>query len=754
MRVLWRRPLASGAVCFSLVLCVLLRVGKPVRLTVLGIACVLFAAVCLYALWKRNMRRCLLPLLCILGLLLGSLCAHWFVEWRYAPVKELSGKTVSAEGFVIEREASTSYSSLMRVQLESLDGRKASLQATVTFEYASALQAGDVFRLEGIVCPFDEEQEFDEEQYWLSEGCLLKLRVPEEGACERIGEKDHHPRVLLAHWNEVMSSRLYHAVGKEEGGLAVALLLGNRSYLAPETTLAFERTGTTHLLALSGLHVSVLVGFLELVLRWLRMKKKARLVLIMTSVVLYTGLTGFAMSMVRAAIMMLLVGAAFYAAEEYDAFTALTVALAGILGLMPYAVYDLSLWMSFLSAGAIIVFIPLWEWIQEMLYNRLRWKKRWIKLLASVLSGLFVGIAANLSLMLLSVSVFGSVSVLSVPATILLIPPTSLLLILSIPALLFSSCPVLTFLPRLLSDVTVRATEWLASADGILFYMDSVPILAVLFILTGMLILLALLYVPNKRAWLFALPLLLAILAFFMSGFGVGFPGDQLEVRLADASGGEVMLMSENGRTVAIDASDGSAVGAILLVKMANASGCTEIDDLIITRYFNKNNYFLAELLSEIRVDRVRLPMPQTRAEEAMAKRLCEEVKPYGTEIVWDLDGLAIEDLACTTFLSASATGSVGSRVLLSFVYGEERITYLTGAILGEPGLSIEASACCLVSDWLILGQRATGDRTPYSSKDTCTVYLPDATLKYKLPPNLQDTVEFYRDAILQFSIS
>ncbi len=753
MRVLWRRPLAGGAFFFIVALMPLLRTSLPVRLTMLCAAGLVFLTITLYALFRRAWRPYLVVLLWTAGLLFGSLSAHLFVEWYCAPTKGLAGKAVMAEGLVIEREEATSYSAVMRVRLTHLNGERVFMKAELEFSYASALQAGDTFCLEGTVSPTDPIEGIGEEQYLLSRGCLLRISCADEDPCEKTGEKPLDVGVLLSHLNHRLSSRLYHAVGKEAGGLAVALLLGNRSYLSPTTSLAFERTGTTHLLALSGLHVSVLMGFLELVLRKLRLPRRWRLVVIMSAVVLYTALTGFAMSMVRAAIMMLLVGAAFYVAEEYDAFTALMVALAGILGLMPYAVYDLSLWMSFLSAGAIIVFIPLWEWMQELLYDRLSREKRWVRLLASVLSGLFVGLAANLALMLLSALKFGSVSILSIPATILLIPPTSALLILSIPALLFSACPFLVFLPRLLSRVTVCAVEWVSRADGILFPMESTPILVALCIMTISLILLALLYVPKKRAWLFALPLLPAVIAFLMSGFGVGYPREGLHASISKTAGGEVLLLAGEGACVAVDASDGSATGAFLLATMAAEQGCTEIDDLVITRYINKNTYFLSTLLSELRVRRVRLPEPKNDAERAMADRLCEVAETHGSEVIWNFERLAVEDLSCTAYLSTPAVGSIGARVLISFSYRGEEITYLSTSILEEREHRGEADELCRLSEYLIVGSRAAGDKSIQASDTVRAIYLSDADMAEKLTVGADRICVLQKKQITYFSI-
>jgi competence protein ComEC len=73
--------------------------------------------------------------------------------------------------------------------------------------------------------------------------------------------------------------------------------------LSPETNEAYRNAGLSHLLAISGLHLSVLVAMLRKLLFAFRLRKQVREVIALLVILLYCFLTGFSPSIVRAAVM-------------------------------------------------------------------------------------------------------------------------------------------------------------------------------------------------------------------------------------------------------------------------------------------------------------------------------------------------------------------------------------------------------------------------------------------------------------------
>ena len=164
----------------------------------------------------------------------------------------------------------------------------------------------------------------------------------------------------------------------------------------------------------------ILIGFAELLLRKMRLPKLVRSILIPLLALGYLCLTGFSLSTVRAVLMACVLYLAFLSRARYDSFTALCAALMLILFVTPYAVWDLSLWMSFLAAAAIVIFSPACQKFLEERKQNWRLPMWCFSPVRGFLTALFVGVIANLGLLLLSAVTFGELSILSVPVTMLL----------------------------------------------------------------------------------------------------------------------------------------------------------------------------------------------------------------------------------------------------------------------------------------------------------------------------------------------
>lgn len=139
-------------------------------------------------------------------------------------------------------------------------------------------------------------------------------------------------------------------------GAAKGMLLGDKSDLDEQTLSAFRDTGTAHLLAVSGLHVSVLAGAFSLLFRknaWVRFFAVAAFV------ALYAALTAFSPSVVRAGVMILFVLLAFPLRKRLDPVSSLSAAFVFVLLVNPYALWYAGFQLSFCAVYGLILLAPL-----------------------------------------------------------------------------------------------------------------------------------------------------------------------------------------------------------------------------------------------------------------------------------------------------------------------------------------------------------------------------------------------------------
>ncbi len=141
----------------------------------------------------------------------------------------------------------------------------------------------------------------------------------------------------------------------EQAPLAKALILGIREDLPEETTQAFRSAGVAHVLAVSGLHVSLLVMFLNFVLKKLNLSPRVLLLIFTLLLFGYCRLLDFSASIVRASLLTLiyLLGKALH--RRVDPLTSLAAAFLLILLVRPLDLFSLGFQLSFLAVAGIIL---------------------------------------------------------------------------------------------------------------------------------------------------------------------------------------------------------------------------------------------------------------------------------------------------------------------------------------------------------------------------------------------------------------
>jgi len=149
-----------------------------------------------------------------------------------------------------------------------------------------------------------------------------------------------------------------------EAAVLKALIIGDSSGVAPNIRQAFTRTGTSHILAISGLHISIVASIAFALLRWVlswipfmlrhAWTRKGAALLTLLPVTLYALVAGFSPSTQRALIMVALFLLAFLAEREGDLLNTLALAALVILCVRPAALFSISFQLSFAAVLAIV----------------------------------------------------------------------------------------------------------------------------------------------------------------------------------------------------------------------------------------------------------------------------------------------------------------------------------------------------------------------------------------------------------------
>ncbi|MBR4236734.1 MAG: DNA internalization-related competence protein ComEC/Rec2 [Clostridia bacterium] len=207
-----------------------------------------------------------------------------------------------------------------------------------------------------------------------------------------------------------------------------AVLLGDRSALSDETYEDFSRVGISHLIALSGLHVSAIAFMLDWLLKKLKLPRNARYIFIIVILCMYVLMTGKSNSTIRAVIMYALLCVITMLGYPADTLTRLSCAFLLQLGINPLLISDNGFVLSYASVAALLCFSELFRTVRRQ------------NGLASIWGTIRQSAEASFEVQLFTYpllsAMFYSVPLFSVPVNMLCIPFAMLVLYLGIVVLL------------------------------------------------------------------------------------------------------------------------------------------------------------------------------------------------------------------------------------------------------------------------------------------------------------------------------
>jgi competence protein ComEC len=219
----------------------------------------------------------------------------------------------------------------------------------------------------------------------------------------------------LDHWRTHLGRYMDRWYG-EQGGFMKSLVIGIREDLDPEQFRQFSELGLTHILAISGLHVAVVLGGLASALRLARITRESNLLICMLAVPPYVVLTGASPSAIRAGLMALLALFALRVRIAKDALHLAAMAAIAMLIIQPYYLFDVGFQLSFLVTTGLIIGVPRFSRLLPL-------KPKW---LADTIA---VTTVAQWVSFPITVYYFNQFSLLSWTANLLLVPVLSLIVL-------------------------------------------------------------------------------------------------------------------------------------------------------------------------------------------------------------------------------------------------------------------------------------------------------------------------------------
>ena len=503
--------------------------------------------------------------------------------------------------------------------------------------------------------------------------------------------------------------RLADRLDPETLPLAAALLLGRRDAVDPEINDAFSRTGTTHLLAISGLQLQFLAVVMAVVARSVGLRRRPTFLVVAVGTVVYAALVGLVPSVVRSAAMT--VGACLAGGRDRcsTAGNLFSGAILATIAWNPSDLFDPGCQLSFLAVAAIVWVVPAvlaWDApklqpldVVERQYEPW-WRTRRRVGLAFLRAG-FIGSSVIWAVAWPLVALrFHLVSPVGIVANIPLIPLTSLALLLAGLTLAASAIwPPLGTPFAWACEQSLHATEvivrWATAWRwGHGFVPGPAPAWVVLFyavLAVAMVALASRWPTPWVRRWWgasIACGLVLAV-----------SPLVPVRPKVAEANvwavghGLSVAVRSPSGRTALYDAGKMSDphVGRRVIAPALWSSGVQRIDTLILSHADADHFNGVVDLLDRFAVDLVRVPPNFADPTNPGAARLIAEVRAKGIPVAPIAEGDTIDLGSGLTLRSLHPrpgdSGTDNARSVVLEVAQNGRKLLLTGDLENE-GLS------------------------------------------------------------------
>lgn len=226
-------------------------------------------------------------------------------------------------------------------------------------------RAGSYVRVLGEVSPFLQATnpgEFDAAAYYRRKDCLFALRKTKITAQTKNYGRLEEFLSQLRYESEVLFRKL---LGEKNGATASAMVLGRKKGMDSEVKALYQGAGISHLLAISGLHLSLIGAGLFGLLKKVRLPVALSAGISTWILIVYAQLTGMGISTRRALVMFLLFLAAGLLKRTPDLPTSLAVAALLLLVPKPQRILDAGFQLSFSAVLGIAVMIPVlqdgWE---------------------------------------------------------------------------------------------------------------------------------------------------------------------------------------------------------------------------------------------------------------------------------------------------------------------------------------------------------------------------------------------------------
>lgn len=577
---------------------------------------------------KKLSSKKIIMLLSATAILIGCLASYLYFDLYFKAYDRFDGK-VSIDASVLQINQSTSYTSKLTVKSSNVDDQAFSKYKFVMYvptQEVGSLSVGDKISLSAKIEGFDFGGNFDSRQYYFSDGISGSLEEVENITI--IEKGNGTPDSFLSHLREVLRRKTVLLSNTESGNLLSALLTGERNELSGEIKQDFKRIGISHILALSGMHLSILSLAINKLLKLLSVNKKLRSIGIIVFSVVYMAFVGFSVSVVRAGLMLIISSLLSLLSEDNDSINSLTLSVFLICVVTPYAVFDVALWLSAFATLGVIISLNK--------HDASEIKSPIKKILKYVTDSLLSSVYAISATLLISVLSFGGLSIASPVSTLIF----SLLIefymylgsIMIILGLIFAPLSYPFALVLIHSTSIIKALAKFISSPDVTYVSTNYPLMIISIIIFTVLFFILIVIKANRKV--VSGILITAFVSIFVIGGALKaseYQRDSLVYSSTDK--GDMFIIRSGKSSALINSSQYSKSIAYKAIDFLAENHLYSIDTYVVSHYAYSLEEDFDILLTGVLIKEISLPHPKNEDEMLIYEKLKESTEDFRVKI-------------------------------------------------------------------------------------------------------------------------
>ncbi|MBO5212236.1 MAG: ComEC/Rec2 family competence protein [Clostridia bacterium] len=560
---------------------------------------------------------------------------------------------------------------------------------------------------------------YNEKEFYLDQRVLLAAEQADE-EYSIISSDNYSFKHYFLRINLKLDETVKQLLNEESASLVSAILLGNKGELENNVKRDFSYLGISHVLALSGMHLSLMISLMGAFLNTFRLDKKFKYIILSLMIFLFVAVTGFSKSALRAGIMVLIFYFLYYFGIAGDTISALFLSVTLICIISPYSVFSTSLILSFLAMLACVASTYFSK--KQHVIRKIR-----LKFLRSIVYTFITSLFVTIFTLPIIFMQFNYISLAAPISNIVIVPIITILLYISPFVIIFANVPYISvglkYICEFITEVIYTITSSCAKIPEItVSFSNWGHRLGVFIIVIALLMIIAL---PYKKAKYSFTTLLIGILIFTVATVAcTASRRNEVSIQACQYEYADIVSLESNGSLMIIEASKPSKKVSDWVSFYQGYLGYSKIDIYALCDYSLYMDKAIDSVTDRTFIECILIPEPTDEKERYMCWKIQKICKEKNIDIGLINDTVKFEE-AEIIFMEKELLSS-GKRCVSYRIEANNSVCTYVGSG-NRSVLNYFISDSISISDLVIFGSYGPSSDMPYEYEADaldCCVFL------------------------------